>query len=91
VSASVGANVWHNDDKANALHVKLAVKFAPDLAKDVKGATNNYRASIELENERKLAKYGGDPAQPQQPTAPPPAQPPADGGQQPAGTTPATY
>jgi hypothetical protein len=68
VTARRESNVWHQDDKMEAMQIALSGKFAPDLAKDVWNAVTEFSVAIDVEDEQRAAKAQRQQAQP--PAAP---------------------
>jgi len=61
VHALQGSNVWHREHKLSVLETKLASKVGEDLAADVRGALFRYRAAVDVENQRKVARSTATP------------------------------
>jgi hypothetical protein len=78
VSATKDTNVWYNDYKLSKLKRSLAVKFAPELAKDVRSDVARFTEAAELENERRVAKLMPEPAPSAAATPAPPTDPSTD-------------
>lgn len=56
VSGRRDTNVYHHGDKLEAMQVELARRFAPELALDLKRATDDFERAAALENERRQAR-----------------------------------
>lgn len=65
VNARQNSNVWHRDHKLGLLQRKLSKKAGTDLAADVRKGLFHYRAAVEVENKRKLARAQKAPKAPQ--------------------------
>ncbi|MBT8496252.1 MAG: hypothetical protein KJO07_24620 [Deltaproteobacteria bacterium] len=56
VTARQKSNVWHNSYKLGQLQRRLARKAGAELAKDLRASLFHYRAAVEVENQRKVAR-----------------------------------
>ena len=63
ISSSRRSNEFHNDHKVASMRRELAVKFAPDLARDLRGDIERFARAAEVERERR-APVPGDAAAP---------------------------
>jgi rhombotail lipoprotein len=59
VRASQTTNVWYQNDKLDEMQAKLAYKFAPDLADDVRMDVARFAEAAKVENERRFGGGGG--------------------------------
>ena len=73
VRRSVGAledsNVWHQGYKLEQLQARLAGKFAPELARDLRADTRRFAEAVRVENEARAAAAPPAPPVPAGPTA----------------------
>jgi hypothetical protein len=76
VTGRRSSNLWHRQDKLDAMQAALSVKFAPDLAKDVWNYTTQFAGAQQIEDEQRAKKAKRRQEQAQQaPPVTPAAQP----------------